>query len=75
MLLPLVEMITITDMEVLEKVYNVLAYSFKYLFPEIVRTPNTFYRVYFSRMFSHYNPHIRRFSSDSFSYIIKKAKT
>lgn len=75
LLLPLVEMIVITDMELLEKVYNVLAFALKYLFEQISQDPTQFYYIYFQKLFSHHNKHIRQFSSESFSYVLKKVKS
>jgi hypothetical protein len=56
----------------LEKVYTVLAYAYKYFFAQIITDFEWLYEYYCEKLFSAKNKHIRRFSIDSFSYIIKK---
>lgn len=49
-----------------------LAYGIKYFYQSIVEDFDAFYSMYRNQLFCHKNKHIRKFSAESFSYILRK---
>jgi hypothetical protein len=67
-------MIDIRNLELVESLFTVLAYGLKYLFRCILNDFENFFEIYLNNLFCHRNKNIRKFSTESLSYILKKIK-
>ncbi|KAL4488796.1 hypothetical protein ABPG72_016449 [Tetrahymena utriculariae] len=66
------DLIDLKNLSQLQLIYKVLAYSLKYFYRDILNNFEEFLGLYFNKLFLHKNKYVRSFSSESFSYIIKK---
>ena len=61
------------DLKLLDSVFQLLSFSFKYLLKPIREDIVNFYSIY-SELLSHRSRYVRKFSSQSFSYILRKIR-
>jgi hypothetical protein len=59
------------NLQLLDKIFQLLSISFKYLVKPIREHIHEVYSVYFL-LLSHKNPFVRKFTAQSFSYIVRK---
>ena len=60
-----------TDLPLMDKVFQLLSFSFKYLIKPIKANIASVYSVYFE-LLQHKNRFIRKFTAQSFSYVLRK---
>ena len=61
------------NLKLLDSVFQLLSFSFKYLLKPIKEDIVNFYSIY-SELLSHRSRYVRKFSSQSFSYILRKVR-
>lgn len=66
-----ISVIDVTDVAVLDNIFTLFSFSFKYLLKPIRDDLVRFYTIY-QEVLVHSNKHIRMFASQSFSYILRK---
>jgi hypothetical protein len=66
-----IEVIDVQNLGLLDKVFTLLSYSFKYLLKQIRGDIIRFYGI-FHVMLLHKNKHLRHFAAQSFSHVLRK---
>ena len=66
-----IEVIDVQNLGLLDKVFTLLSYSFKYLLKQIRGDIVRFYGI-FHVMLLHKNKHLRHFAAQSFSHVLRK---
>lgn len=61
----------VTQVELLEQIILFFSHCFKYMLPVLLKNFDKFYKSYFA-LINHKNVFIRRYASESFSYILRK---
>jgi hypothetical protein len=66
-----INLIDVRNLELMDQVFTFFCHCFKYLLPMITQNLDKFYSIYFQVL--HFrNKHIRKFATESFSYILRK---
>ena len=68
-----ISIIDVQSLELLDHVFTLFSFSFKYLLKPIRDDIENFYTIY-QELLVHGNRHIRHFAAQSFSYILRKTK-
>jgi hypothetical protein len=66
-----IEIIDVTNLMILDKVFTLFSYSMKYLLKQIRNDVKNFWEV-FGVLLAHRNKHLRHFAAQSFSHVLRK---
>lgn len=72
MILPsVIEIIDVTNLMLLDKIFTLFSYSMKYLLKQVRADVKNFWEI-FCVLLAHKNKHLRHFASQSFSHVLRK---
>jgi len=66
-----IELLDADNLEMMDKVFQLLSFAFKYLIKPIKENISAVFAVYIE-LLQHKNRYIRKFSAQSFSYVLRK---
>jgi len=66
-----IQLIDVQDVDLLDQIFTLFSYSFKFLIKQIRDDISDFYEV-FSHLLTHHNKHLRHFAAQSFSHVLRK---
>ena len=66
-----IEILEVDNLELMDKVFQLLSFSFKYLLKQIKENISAVFTVYIE-LLQHKNRFVRKFSAQSFSYVLRK---
>ena len=67
-----ITLIDVQNVQLLDKIFTLFSFSFKYLIKEIRADIKNFYEL-FGHLLMHKNKHLRKFAAQSFSYVLRKS--
>lgn len=66
-----IEVLEVDNLEIMDKVFQLLSFAFKYLLKQIKENIRSVFTVYIE-LLQHKNRFVRKFSAQSFSYVLRK---
>lgn len=69
----IISVLDCTDLQLMDAVFSMLSFSFKYLIKPLKEDLTRFYTVY-SELLMHKSKFVRKFAAQSFSYVLRKVK-